>query len=92
MADLGDLSPEEIKAIQDHRAATRPKRKGTMRGTDPDSGAEFEIELTPEEAEKLVGRHAKLFASDDKTGDDKDGGKPPAQLKDYFNRGTRKSG
>jgi hypothetical protein len=87
------VSDDEWAAILDHRKATRPVRKGFFRGTDPDSGTEFEIELTPDEAEKLIGRHAKLFADDDKSGggaggDGKDD-KKPAQLKDYF--GKRKA-
>jgi hypothetical protein len=86
------VSDDEWAAILDHRKATRPTRKGFLRGTDSDSGAEFEIELTADEADKLMGRHAKLFADDDKGGgqggDGKDD-KKPAQLKDYF--GKRKA-
>ena len=85
------LADDEWEAILAHRKATRPVRKGTARYTDPDTGAEFDVELTPDEAEKVIGRAAaKLFGTDDKSGG-KDGGdgKKPAQLKDYF--GGKKS-
>jgi hypothetical protein len=78
------LSDDEWEAITAHRQASQPKRKGMLRGTDPASGAEFEIELTPDEAAKLIGRHAGLFADKPETGDDDGKGKPGATVKDFF--------
>jgi hypothetical protein len=86
------LSDEEWAAIRSHRADSAPKRKGTLRGTDPDSGAEYEIELTVEETARLAARHlAGLFKSDDAAADPKDPAKP-AVLKDYFGRGKKAAG
>ena len=84
------LADDEWEAILAHRKATRPVRKGTARYTDPDTGAEFDVELTPDEAEKVIGRAAaKLFGTDDKSGGKGGDDKKPAQLKDYF--GGKKS-
>lgn len=85
------VSDDEWEAILAHRRATRPVRKGFLRGHDDASGAEFEIELTADEADRLMGRHAKLFADDDSgkgggQGGDSDQGKKPAQLRDYFGK------
>ena len=84
------LADDEWEAILAHRKATRPVRKGTARYTDPDTGAEFDVELTPDEAERVIGKAAaKLFGTEPKDGKDGGDGKKPAQLKDYF--GGKKS-
>lgn len=88
------INDDEWQAILAHRKATRPARKGFLRGKDEESGADFEIELTPEEADKLIGRHAKLFSDDKGSGAGGDSGKDdkPAALKDYFRGGKRSTG
>lgn len=92
MADDLVLTEEEKQALLAHRRDSAPKRKGTLRGTDPESGAEYEIELTVEETAKLAARHlAGLFKSDDGNGQDEKK-KPPARptpLKEYFGGGKR---
>lgn len=89
------LADDEWEAILAHRKATRPQRKGTARYTDPDTGAEFEVDLTADEAEKVIGRAAsKLFGAEPKDGGGKGGddGKKPTALKDYFGGGKKASG
>lgn len=92
VADDLVLTEEEKQALLAHRRDSAPKRKGTLRGTDPESGAEYEIELTAEETAKLAMRHLTgLFKDDPKDGDGKDGKKPPAKppaIQDYFKRKT----
>lgn len=84
MADDLQLTDDEKQALLAYRRESAPKRKGTVRRTDPDSGAEYEVELTPEEAARVV---AGLFKDDDgKKDDDKDKAKKPAVLKDYFGK------
>lgn len=89
---MADTRPEgvtddEWQAILAHRRDSAPKRKATLRGTDPESGNEWELELTVEEAAKLAGKAlGKLFDDDaGKKGDDGKG-KKPAVLKDYFGK------
>lgn len=88
------VSDEEWAALQAYRADRAPKRKGTLRGTDPESGAEYEIELTVEETAKLAARHlAGLFKDDGKPDDkDKKDDKRPSDIRSYFKSQQAKSG
>ena len=87
MADDLTLTDDERQALLAYRRESAPKRKGTLRGTDPDSGAEYEIELTAEETARLAARHLTgLFKGDDGKKDDKKDDKKPTPLKDYFGK------
>ena len=89
------VSDDEWKALLEYRKASQPKRPGTMRHTDPETGAEFEIGLTDEEANTIFSKvTSKLLGGgkdSDKGGDDKDS-KKPAQLRDFFPPGKKAAG
>lgn len=85
------VTDEEWAGITAWRRDQAPKRAGKLRGTD-DSGAEFEIDLTPEETARLAAKHLKgLFTSDAGDGDGAEGGKKPADLRTYFGGGKKKA-
>ena len=82
------ISDEEWAAIQAHRKDSAPKRRATLRGTDPESGNEWELELTVEEAARLAGKALGGLFTDEPKKDDgkKDDGKKPTPLKEYFGK------
>lgn len=87
MPDDLQLTPEERAAVESFRRENTPKRKATLRGTDPDTGNEWEIELLPEEAAKLAGTAiGKLFGSGEGDKDAGDKGKQPATIQEFFKR------
>lgn len=62
MAD--ELTAEEKEHLEKFRASKRTPRKVTVRGKG-DDGSEYSFELEGEEADRVVGRHSKLWAPDD---------------------------
>lgn len=91
MADDLQLSDDEKQAILAHRRDNTPKRKGTGRYTDPETGVEFSFELTSEEAGRLVDRLGNLFSADPPKDDPKDKPAKPSAIKDYFGKKTAAS-
>lgn len=83
MAD-DDLTDEEREIIRKRRAANA-RRKVTIRGKHAASGSEYEFDIHGEDAERVIRRHASLFAEDDADG--KDG--KDTQKKGYF-KGAQK--
>jgi hypothetical protein len=71
-----DLSDEERELIAQHRAA-RKTRQVKVRGK-LKSGADYEFDAEPDEAERLIRRHPELAESDD---DDPQDDPKPAKLK-----------
>lgn len=70
MAD--DLTPDERELLEKHRAEkAKTARKVKIRGRDDKSGTDYEFDIEGDEADRVVARHAHLWAEEEKPEPDK---------------------
>ena len=78
-----ELTDEEQALLDKHRKAkAKSSRKVKVKGKHDESGAEYEVDLDGDDAERVIARHKSLF-EEQAEGDD-DGKKPPARKGPYF--------